>query len=169
MADDYAAPLSDRVKHTDWFQDAHLSTWAFSAILDVVEASGWQLVILENPLHPSYLELANQASLDAYLDLMHASAEAPHVHYLHMGWDALPNSAFFDFHHFDNDIYAEALVRSTSKGQLDMLRGWRRCTKKPGLLSNHSTFVTSNGNYNDPKTRPVTCTCSNTSTSNLHH
>ena len=40
LADDYAAPLSDRVKHIDWFQDAHLSTWAFSAILDLVEASG---------------------------------------------------------------------------------------------------------------------------------
>ena len=111
LADDYAAPLSDRVKHTDWFQDAHLSTWAFSAILDLVEDAGWQLVIFENPLHPSYLELANQASLNAYLDLMHASAEAPHVHYLHMGWDALPNSAFFDFHHL------------SCEGQLDLLEG----------------------------------------------
>ena len=40
LADDYAAPLSDRVKHTEWFQDAHLSTWAFSAILDLVEDAG---------------------------------------------------------------------------------------------------------------------------------
>ena len=115
LADDYAAPLSDRVKHSDWFQDAHLSTWAFSAILDLVEDAGWQLVILENPLHPSYLELANKASLDAYLDLMHVSAEAPHVHYLHMGWDTLPNSAFFDFHHLSCEGMAHV------QGQLDPL------------------------------------------------
>jgi hypothetical protein len=115
LADDYAAPLADRVKHTLWFEDAHLSTWAFSAILELAEASGWQLVILENPLHPSYLELANKASLDAYLDLMHAAAEVPHVHYLHMGWDALPSSAFFDFHHLSCEGMAHV------QGQLDPL------------------------------------------------
>jgi hypothetical protein len=115
LADDYVAPLSDPVKHTDWFPDAHLSTWAFSAILDLVDASGWHLVILENPLHPSYLEQANQASLDAYLDLMNSAAEAPHIHYLHMGWDALPNSGFFDFHHLSCEGMAHV------QGQLDPL------------------------------------------------
>ncbi len=115
LANDYCAPLSDRAMHTDWFQDARLSTWAFSAILDLVDATGWQLVILENPMHPSYLELANQASLNAYLDLMHDAAEATDVHYLHMGWDTLPNSAFFDFHHLSCEGMAHV------QGRLDPL------------------------------------------------
>ncbi|MGB1943965.1 MAG: hypothetical protein ACPHSC_08745, partial [Flavobacteriales bacterium] len=55
------------------------------------------------------------ASLEAYLDLMRASAEAPYVHYLHMGWDTLPNSAFFDFHHLSCEGMAHV------QGQLDPL------------------------------------------------
>ncbi len=99
LADDYEAGLSPPLMETEWFAEAEVSKWAMEAIVQLVEEAGWQLLILENPLHSSFIKKADARSLDQYERWMHTLAEAPHVHYLNMCRDSLPNSAFWDFHH----------------------------------------------------------------------
>ena len=52
---------------------------------------------------------------------MNTAAEAPHVHYLHMGWDTLPNSAFFDFHHLSCEgmAHVQSQLDPLLEGMLD--------------------------------------------------
>ena len=99
LPDGFVAPVSDRMVHEHWFEGSRMSTWAFEAMVDLARESGWQLLILEHPMHPSFFEKANSASLDDYRNLMQSAAALSHVHYLGLGWDVLPNSAFIDFHH----------------------------------------------------------------------
>ena len=47
--------------------------------------------------------------------MIHASTKTPNFHYLHMSLYALPNSAFFDFHHLSCEGMAHV------QGQLDPL------------------------------------------------
>ena len=99
LADDYEAELSPPLMETEWFAEAEVSRWAMEAIVQLVEEAGWQLLLVEHPMHPSFIKKVDARSLDQYERWMHAFAEAPHVHYLNMGRDSLPNSAFWDFHH----------------------------------------------------------------------
>ncbi len=99
LPDGFAAPMSDRMANAHWFEESRMSTWAFEAIVDLAHESGWQLVIMEHPMHPTFLEKINAESLNDYWDLMQSAAERDHVHYLGLGRDVLPNSAFIDFHH----------------------------------------------------------------------
>lgn len=99
LPDGFAASPGERVVNTSWFEEAEVSRWAFDAILDLVEEAGWKLVLLEHPIHHSFFKAAHPQAIADYEATMNAAAEAPHVHYLALGRDSLPNSAFFDYHH----------------------------------------------------------------------
>ena len=112
LPDGFTARPGERVVNTSWFEEAEVSRWAFAAILDLVEEAGWELVLLEHPMHHSAIKAAHPQAIADYEATMNAAAEAPDVHYLALGRDSLPNSAFFDYHHLScagMDYVAERL------------------------------------------------------------
>jgi len=56
-------------------------------------------VLLEHPLHPEFYRQVNAQALADYDAAMMKAAEHPLVHYLALGRDSVPYTAFRDFHH----------------------------------------------------------------------
>lgn len=99
LPDEYEPPIAFISNRTGWYAEAEVSRWAFDAILKLADRAGWELVILEHPLHPGFIRQVSDGDLIAYEEGMRSAATAPHVHYIGLGRDSLPNSAFRDYHH----------------------------------------------------------------------
>ena len=96
---DYRVSLGTRARSEPWFADATVSRWAFSKILSLSERAGWELVLLEHPLHPIFQDQVHPVAMADYTATMEAAAEHPRVHYLALGHDSVAPWAFRDFHH----------------------------------------------------------------------
>lgn len=99
VADDYAHRLGRAARERPWFEEAPVSRWAFSQILDLCDEAGWDLVLLEHPLHPEFYRQVNAQAQADYDAAMTQAAKHPRVHYLALGRDSVPHTAFRDFHH----------------------------------------------------------------------
>ena len=96
---DYAPGLGFDARERSWFEEGAVSRWAFDRILDLCDEEGWELVLLEHPLHPAFHRQANPQAQADYDAAMRKAAEHPRVHYLALGRDSVPHTAFRDFHH----------------------------------------------------------------------
>ena len=54
VAADYAPRLGLEARERSWFEEGAVSRWAFDRILDLCDVSGWELILLEHPLHPAF-------------------------------------------------------------------------------------------------------------------
>ena len=76
-----------------------MSRWAFDRILDLCDEAGWELILLEHPLHPAFHRQVHAQAQADYDAAMRKAAEHPRMHYLALGRDSVPHTAFRDFHH----------------------------------------------------------------------
>ncbi|MCH1583313.1 MAG: hypothetical protein L7S63_09360 [Flavobacteriales bacterium] len=80
-------------KYAGFLVDQWVAAWA------TVGVAMDPLVLLVHPLHPEFYRQVNaqaQADCDA---AMTQAAKHPRVHYLALGRDSVPHTAFRDFHH----------------------------------------------------------------------
>ena len=96
---EYAPGLGLEARERSWFAEADVSWWAFQGILDLCDEAGWELVLLEHPLHPAFYRQVNVQALADYEAAMQAAAQHPRVHYLALGRDSVPHTVFRDWHH----------------------------------------------------------------------
>ncbi|MDG1381144.1 MAG: hypothetical protein P8P45_03095 [Flavobacteriales bacterium] len=96
---DYGFKMGTQVIQEDWFEAAKVSRWALAQIVALAERSDWQLVLLEHPLHPSFLSQVNPKALADYEAEMRAAAVHPSIAYLDMARVPMPYTAFRDHHH----------------------------------------------------------------------
>lgn len=116
---DYAFRMGIMVKESPWFQEATVSRWAFDQIVQLAEREQWELVLLEHPLHESFLSQVNPDAMAAYQAALTAAADHPRITYVDMAEVALPPSAFRDYHHLTCSGSAVVSAR------LDpLLQGW---------------------------------------------
>ena len=99
VAADYAPGLGFDARERSWFEEGAVSRWAFDRILDLSDKAGWELVLLEHPLHPAFHRQVHAQAKADYDAAMMKAAEHPRVHYLALGRDSVPHTAFRDFHH----------------------------------------------------------------------
>ena len=99
VAEDYGFKMGTKVVERSWFEEAVVSRWAFERMVALAESSGWHLVLLELPLHPSYLTQVNPQAMGDYEAAMRSAAEHPNITYVDMARDSLSYTAFRDYNH----------------------------------------------------------------------
>lgn len=101
VGESYRYGLSEDMRLQNWWDEARVSPGLFQAIVDKVTSQGWHLVLLENPLHPTYYDQVNPEALVAYERWM-ASFEAHpsgRVHRVSLGRENDDFTLFRDYHH----------------------------------------------------------------------
>ena len=100
---DYQVRLSAKQLHEPWFEQASVSRWAFARILELADEAGWNLILIEHPLHSVYFPQLNEEAVADYASAMQAADSLPGVHYLALGRDSLAHTAFVDHHHLSEE------------------------------------------------------------------
>lgn len=116
---EYTHQMGTMVKASPWFENARVSRWALDQIVQLADRAEWELVLLEHPLHESFLSQVNPAEMAAYQAALQAAADHPRITYVNMAEVNLPPAAFRDYHHLT--CAGSAVVNE----RLDpLLQGW---------------------------------------------
>jgi|GEM_PF-1076173 len=121
VGESYSHGLSDGMRLHNWWDEARVSPGLFQAIVDEVTSQGWHLVLLENPLHPTYYDQVNAEALAAYETWM-ASFEAHpsgRVHWVPLGRENDDFTLFRDYHHLT--CKGEAFVKEALDKELERI------------------------------------------------
>jgi hypothetical protein len=95
----YQYGLTEVMKTQDWWSQATIGPAMMEDLIDHVISQGWTLVLIENPLHPTYYRQVNKQALQGYESALASWTAHPQVHALRMGRDNLDHTWFRDYHH----------------------------------------------------------------------
>jgi len=99
IAPDYKYTAGKLVREENWFDQATVSRWAFDQIVALADRNSWELVMVEHPLHPSFLDDVNPEALAQYEAAMQSAAAHPGITYLNMARTPLLHTGFRDHNH----------------------------------------------------------------------
>lgn len=84
---------------TFWWPESAGTQAIFETFADRVEAAGWQLIVVENPLHWHYLDQIDSASFTRYNEFLSGLDARPRVTVLSLGRDSVDYTHFRDWQH----------------------------------------------------------------------
>lgn len=116
---DYGFKMGTLVQEAPWFDGAKVSRWALGQIVRLAESQSWELVLLEHPMHRSFLDQVHPGAMADYEAALKAAAEHPRITYVDMARFPLPDSGFRDYHHLTCEGSAAVADRLEP-----LLEGW---------------------------------------------